>query len=313
MVARPGGGPYHAPVQTAGLFLQPGLDQAQGELQAFLWTPRPDEHHFYLRGLRHSEICGLYAAGMAAAHVLVTAFDPDLLAPEFWEPYARETEEALRRSPGGAITRLSDGVRKIWRADRAKAAGRLLAKDPGAPVSLLRGRVLSGPGSFVGSLGDPPGLLEWAAYDALPADTEGFALQVQADVDAFRAGATRPRYLVSVDPSGGTRVIFSSRADFRAAVNAALGGYLSSLCQDRVAPLSHRTIDQLAAAVDGVGFTSSPLGDFVDKGRTFEIHARLDGTRWGLRRPDVLEAYGDEDARILIYYDRVSGIWEVVS
>jgi hypothetical protein len=299
-------------VDPRGLFLQPGPDQAQAELQLFLWRPAAGEHHFYARGLRLSEFCGVFGRALEPLQVLLASYDPALLAPEFWEPYSRDVEEQLRQAFGGSVTRADDGARRIWRADRARAAGRLLARDPGMAVSLVRGRMLAAPGAFVAGLGDRPGLLEWAAYDPPGDASDAFGARVQADLDAFRAGATRPRFLFATDPAGGTRVVFSDAAHFRAAVGAAVRGYLVSLCDDHVAAMSHDAVERLAAVADGVGLASAPLGDFVDKGRTFEITGHLGRTRWGVRKPEALESFGDEP-RVLVYYDRVSGIWEVMS
>jgi hypothetical protein len=299
-------------VDPRELFLQPGPGRKPGEFQLFLWTPAPQEFHFYLAGLGPAEFGRVFERELKAAQCLVLSYDPALLAPEFWEPSSREAEEKLRTELGGIVVRVHEGTRQLWRADRATAAGRLLAEDPGTALGLVHGRTLLAPGAFLARIAEPPGLQEWAAFKALGADVEAVSGPLQADLEHFRLQATRPTVLFSTDAARATRVIFRSPDHRRTAVNAALRGFLVSLCDDHVAPISRRVIDMLCDVADGLGLRCAPETDFTDKGRTFELSAHLGRTLWGVRRPEAMEDLGD-DTRILIYYDRVSGIWQVVS
>lgn len=264
-------------------------------LELFAWHPAADEYHFYLQGLSPADVTALFAPELAKARCLVVSYDPAVLAPEHWEAYSRDVEDELRQKLGGVVTRLVDGARQIWRADRASE-------------KLLRGRVLALPGSQLGRFNGTDALVEWAAF----AGAEGDAARAQADIDAFRLRGSGATMLFSADGAHSTRLAFRSAEPFRRALNAALRGFAAARGTAHSADVSHRVIDTFAAVIDGVGLKVEGDGGFVDKGRTFEIVGRLGRTRWGVRRAEALDAIGD-DGLMLIYYDRVSGIWQVVA
>lgn len=258
-------------------------------LELFVWHPAEDEFHFYQQGLSLADVSALFAPELAKARCLAVSYDPAVLASEHWEPYSRDVEDELRQKLGGVVTRLVDGARQIWRADRASE-------------KLLRGRVLEAPGSQLGRFNGTDALVEWAAF----AGGEPDAARTQADIDAFRLRGSGATMLFSSDGARSTRLAFRSRDLSRRALNAALRGFGAG---EHTAEVSHRVLDALAAVADGVGFKADGR---VDKGRTFEIMARMGRTRWGVRRADALEQLGD-DGLLMIYYDRVSGIWQIVA
>lgn len=305
----------HQTVDSKELFLQPLKGAKPRPLELFVWGPEKNEFHFYCDGLRLDEFCTVFEKDLAASQCLLLSYDPALLAPGYWERYTRDAENQLRQSLGGIVTRLEVGERQIWRADRAAREGKLLAADADGPVRLARGRALVVPGSFLikhARETEQTDLIEWAAFEHLPEEIDPLCARTQADLEAFRPASSRPAILFSSDADGHTRVVFHALKQFRAALNAVLRGWLIALSGEHAASINHRVLDQFAATIDGLGFAASPEGDFIDKGRSFEILGRLGTTRWGVRDPERLEDLGDNN-QMLVYYDRTSGIWETIS
>lgn len=305
------GGPLQSPavpesataVDVKELFLQ--ASPAKPHLDCLVWMPADDELHFYAKGVTAREFAAVFEPEIAKAPCLVTTFDPAILAPEFWEPLTRDAEESLRGTLGGVITRGGE----LWRADRA--GGKLLAGN--GEATLVHGRVLRASGAFVAELAKSDAALEFAVFKELPVEAElgRLASRLAGEVETFRPVTAKPEILFSHDGSGAVRAVFRSRDHLRRAINALLRGYLHRLTGQHIGFLPVRAADRFAAAVDGLGCASSS-SDFLDKRRTFEFQAWLGRSAWPVRTPDALEDLG-EDPRLLVYYDRVGGMWEVAS
>jgi hypothetical protein len=285
-------------------------------LELYVESRGGSEFHFYLRGLTVGELAQFYRRELEGLEVLLYTYDLDLLSPEFWEAHALEVEERLRRELGGVWVRSAGGGRQVWRGDRAKETRRILA-EPGSDVSMVRGTVLKMSGVNFLSLVDRferSRRLEWAAFQGIPAGSEedswvGRTMEEMARWCGLPSGAWMA---VSSEGNHFTRVLLAQREACRRGVGGALRGYVQGLSGQHVSMPSGRCVDLLMRMADGLGIYAAPERDYQDKGRTFEIKAHVGRTAWGSRRPDALDKV-EGDERLLIYYDRTSGIWEVVS
>lgn len=288
-------------VDVKELFLQ--ASPSKPHLDCFVWMPADDELHFYAKGIAPQEFTTVFAGALASSPCLVTTFDPSILASEFWEPHTRDAEEALREKLGGAITRRGE----LWRADRAGSKI--------GDATLVHGHVLKASGAFVSDLAKSGAALEFAAFKTLPSDAAELgrlASRLAGEIETFRTPATKPELVYSYDGLSASRMIFRTREHLRQALNAYLRGYMHRLTGQHIGFLPVKAADHFAAVVDGLGCVSSSSSDFINKKRTFEFQAWLGRSAWPVRTPDVLEDLG-EDPRALVYYDRVGGMWEVVS
>jgi len=105
------------------------------------------------------------------------------------------------------------------------------------------------------------------------------------------------------------RMAFADRANVRACARAALRGYMMRCAGRVVSPPNDLVCDQFLEHARR-GLTSAPERDFVSKRVAFEFTAWPGRTPWTEGWSE--ESHQTED-RVLVYYDRVAGIWAVAS
>ena len=145
---------------------------------------------------------------------------------------------------------------------------------------------------------------EWIAYRGT-----GDSIDAHDDLSAFRLHAPNAVMLFSATGDRQIRMAFSDRGPWRACARATLRGYMMRCSGRTVSPPNDKVCGDFLAHAHR-GLTSTPDPDFVSKGTAFEF------TAWPGRSPWSTGWIGDPDTgedRILVYYDRVAGIWAVAS
>ncbi len=296
------------------LFLQTTRTRPPHPLE-FLVRLDGEAAHFYAEGLTHADFCSVFVREVAPLEVLIYRMPPDLLNPNYWEPLTRENEAAAREKLGGIVTRTENERLLLWRADRV-AKGRLLRDGLDAPVDLLGGHVFRTTGAGLAGLGrawNGSGRLEWAGLRGLPTEVPEEALsQIHADLAQLRLSRPGEVFLLATQDDDAARVLFSRRDHLARAIEALVRGFVHNLTGAPLSGIPRKVCDQLARISDGLGLSAAPERDVLDKGRTIEVHAHLGRTRWGVTpRPGMEPLNGDE--RVLVYYDRVNGLWAVAT
>jgi len=306
-----------APLSVPGAFFQRTAPGEPVRLEALAQVKGPQEFHFYISGVTFAELAPLIGSELASTEALIFKMPPSLLNSNYWEPHTPEAEEAVREKMTAVITRDDGGTTMLWRSD-AVAPGRHLRDGLDVPVELLLGYVFKVRGPDLLKLGeaweargpDPKDRFEWIAFRALPSGDgsidaairlhDDLTVRVPGSVMAYAGAGNRQ-----------VRIVLTHRALFRRCVGAALRGYMMR-CTGRVvsAPNEKTCEDFIARA--GHGLTSHSDGDFVSKGTTYEFTARPGRTPWS-GHPPTESPDGEDELRVLVYYDRVSGIWAVAS
>jgi len=299
------------------LFLQQTQNGTAPPLEMFVKVREPSDHHFYCKHVSFLDFALSFGAEIKPLECLVYRMPPALLNPNYWEPLTRESETAVRDKLTGIITR-QDGERTlIWRAD-AVAKGRVLREGLDVPVDLLHGYIFRVNGEGLLKLGRAwaggRDRFEWIGFTSLPAGerVNEVAVAAHADLTGFRLGSPDERIVFASQDDRAVRALFAQRAWLRRAVAAAVRGFVANLSKQQNAHINEKVGDQLLRLCDGLGFSADPKHDFVDKVRTHEVTVHVGKTEWGVQlRPGQEALLGDE--KILIYYDRVSGMWAVAS
>jgi hypothetical protein len=274
----------------------------------------PSEFHFYVAGAEFADLAPLIAPELAGTQALISRIPPSLLNPNYWEPHTKAGEDAERARGWRPITREESGALMLWRSV-AIAPGRYL-RD-GIDVSVERapeaGFKIAGPDllklgkAWAPAVADSKDRFEWIAFRPPAAGNGGGAAPVDAqdDLDSFRLRTPGASMLFAASGDLEVRMAFSRRAPFRACARAAMRGYMMR-CTGRVVspPNDHVSDDFLDQAVRGL--TSAPARDFVSRDTAFEFTARPDLTPWS-------EGAEPSEEHVLVYYDRVAGIWAVAS
>jgi hypothetical protein len=129
------------------------------------------------------------------------------------------------------------------------------------------------------------------------------------DLSAFRLHSPGAVMLFSGTADRKIRMAFADRGPWRACARATLRGYMMRCSGRTVSPPNDKVCDDFLSHAHR-GLTSTPDPDFVSKGTAFEF------TAWPGRTPWSQGWIGDEETgeeRILVYYDRVAGIWAVAA
>lgn len=270
----------------------------------------PREFHFHVAGADFKDLAPLIAPVVAPAQGLIYALPPGLLNPNYWEPHTKETEAALRAGGSPVITRDDRGASWLWRPDSI-APGRTLRDGIDVPVEKTSGAAfkVAGPdllklGSAWASMGfDPRDRFEWAAYPG------GSPPDAQEDVASFRLRTPGVAMIFAATGERQVRMAFHDRAPWRAVARAALRGYMMRCAGRVVSPPNDKVVDDFLGRA-GRGLTSVPDKDFVSKGTAFEFTARAGLSPWSAPMNGDLDP---DEERVLVYYDRVAGIWAVAS
>ncbi len=302
---------------TRDLFFQQTQSAEPPPLEMFVKVREPGDFHFYCKHVSFLDVALSFGAEIRPLDCLVYRMPPGLLNPNYWEPLTRESETAVRDRMTGIVTRQEGERTLIWRSD-AVAKGRLLRDGLDVPVDLIHGYVFRTTGEGLLKLGRAwaggRDRFEWIGFASLPEGEKAAetALTAHADLTSFRLGSADERIIFSSLDDRTVRLLFSQRAWLRRAVSAAVRGFVVGLAKQPTAYINERVGEQLVRLSDGVGFSVDPRRDFLDKGRTHEVTAHLGRTEWGMQlRPGQDALVGDE--KILVYYDRISGLWAVAS
>lgn len=297
------------------LFLQTSPGRASQPLEMFVRSEGPREHHFYAQGLTLADFGSVFAGEIRPLDVFISRMPPDLLNPNYWEPLAKENEQAVREKMTGIVTKTEGDRVFLWRSDRI-ARSRLLRDGIDAQVELLNGYLFRAKGEDLLKLGaawNGRGRFEVAGLADLPAGEVPPETLSAVHGDLARIGLSLPgeAFLYSAQGDGLARTVFPRAAQLRRAVEAHLRGFVHGVVQRHVGRVTGKVCDQLARIADGLGLSATER-DVVDKGRTIEVHAWLGRSPWGVSLPPGRHALaGDE--KILIYYDAIAGLWAVSS
>jgi hypothetical protein len=307
-----------APVQPApaipGVFYQTHPAGTPVRLDVMAQETGPREFHFYVGGVDFADVASILSPVVAGTQALIFKMPPALLNPNYWEPHTREAEAAMRAAGAYIITRDDRGASWLWRADTI-APGRYLRdgidviveKVPGAAFKIAGPELIKLGKAWAASGGDAKDRFEWVAFK--PSAPRFTAADAQEDLSSIRLRTEGVVMLFAATGDRNVRMVFSDRVPSRACARAALRGYMMRCAGRVVSPPNDTVCDQFQAQARR-GLTSIPDKDFVSKGTAFEFTARPRLTPWS-------EGWlGDEDPgeeRILVYYDRVAGIWAVAS
>ena len=300
---------------TAGLFLQTPPTQKPHALEVFVHERKPTELHFYCRGLSFADFANLYERELRKMTVLVYQMPPSFLNPNYWEEHSKTGEEAVREKNEGIITRQDNGRTLLWRSDQVPNI-RMFRDDLGVEAELLLGTTFRITGENFLKLGRAASggedAFEWIGFSELPeGDLAGQMLKTgRDDLTNFRPSQSEQKILYTSQDDCSTRVVFTERALLHRAVSALLRGFTHALTGKSSGHMAERVLEQIIRVADGVGITALPDRDFVNKQRTCEITGRLGKTEWGVQLPPDEDPPGEDD-QILLYYDRVSGIWAI--
>jgi hypothetical protein len=278
-------------------------------LEMFVRRAAPNESHFYARGLVPADWTGLVAGDSAGPDALLYRIPPPLLRADLWEPLSKDAENSVREKMGGIIVWTEQEGTLLWRADRAEP-GKLLKEGLEAPAELLQGYILRTTKEGLSILArswNGRGRFEGVSLKGLPREIPEDVLEaVHSDLARMRVSIPEEAILFA-SHGGETRIVFTREEPFYRSVAKTVHDFVSSLARTPLAGLNRAICGRLIELAEGRGLSSYPEHDFIDKGRTLEATLRLGRTLWssGSRR--------DRSGKVLLYYDRTSGIWALSS
>lgn len=299
--------------ENADLLLQNARGRASRTLEVFLRRQPSGGGHVCATGVSLVDFGRLFAAEIRPLTVLIFQVPPSLLNPNYWEPLTGESESDVRAKKVGIITRTEGDRTMIWRSDRVPAS-RLLQDGIDAPVDLLQGYVLRTTGEGLLKLArawDGCGRLEWAGLASLPAGDlapEELA-RLNHDMAQLRISSANEVMLYSSQDDSTVRIALPSAPPILRTLEALVRGFVWNATHAHVGPITGPARGHLARIAEDVGLSAGPA-DVIDKGRTVEIIARIGRTPWGV----ALSPGGDSltgPGKVLIYYDRIAGLWAV--
>jgi len=305
-----------SPMNTKDLLLQTSPGRTPHPLELFVRLEGSDEFHFYTQGLTMADFGAIFGLELKPLDVFVTRMPSDLLNPNYWEPLSKEAENAVREKLGGIITRTEGDKALLFRADRV-SRGRLLRDGLDVPVELLNGHIFKASGDGLLKLGaawSGRGRFEWAGLAGLPkgpvaADTVS---TVHHDLSQSRLSLREEVFLFSSQEDGLARAVFAKRSHLDRAVEALVRGFIHGAANVHVGRVSKAILGELTSLAEGLGVSADPVRDVVNTGRTVEVTLWLGRTPWGVSPRPGREAMLAKE-RALLYYDSISGLWDVAS
>ena len=304
------------PMSTPDLFLHAPAGHAPHPLELFVRLEGTDECHFYTQGLSLVDFGSLFGAQIRALDVLIYRMPSELLNPNYWEPLTKEAENVVREKLSGIITRSEGDRALLFRADRV-SRGRLLRDGLDVPVELLDGHVFRTAGEGLLKLGHAwsgRDRFEWAGLAGLPkGDLPPDTISsLQQDLSQSRLSLREEVFLFASQDDGLTRVVFSKRSHLNRAVEALFRGFVHGAANVHVGHISRAILEELVTLAEGLGLSADPARDIVNTGRTVEVKLWIGRTPWGVSpRPGREALLAKEKA--LLYYDSISGLWDVAS
>lgn len=303
-------------MNTKDLLLQTSPGRTPPPLEFFVRLEGSDEFHFYTQGLTMADFGSIFGLEIRPLDAFITRMPSDLLNPNYWEPLSKEAENAVREKMGGIITRTEGDKALLFRADRV-SRGRLLRDGLDVPVELLNGHIFRTSGEGLLKLGQAwtgRGRLEWAglsglAPGAVPADTLS---TLHHDLSQSRLSLREEVFLFSSQEDGLARAVFAKRSHLDRSVEALFRGFVHGAANVHVGRMSHSILAELTSLAEGLGLSADPARDVVNTGRTVEVALWLGRTPWGVSpRPGRDAMLAKEKA--LLYYDSISGLWDLAS
>jgi hypothetical protein len=304
------------PMNTRDLLLQTSPGRTPHPLELYVRLEGPDESHFYTQGLTLSDFGSLFGGELRPLDVFITRMPAELLNPNYWEPLTKEAENAVREKMSGVVTRSEGDKALLFRADRV-SRGRLLRDGLEAPVELLNGYIFrtSGEGLLkLGQVWSGRDRFEWAGLTGLE---QGQAPQdmlstLHHDLSQSRLSLREELFLFASSDDGLARVIFARRSHLNRAIEALVRGFVHGAANVHVGRISRAIIDELATLAEGLGVSADPVRDVVNTGRTVEVTLSIGRSPWGVSpRPGREAVLAKEKA--LLYYDSISGLWDLAS
>jgi len=298
---------------TRELLLQTTPGTGPHPLELFLRLEGRDEAHFHTQGLTMADFGALFGPEVRPLDVLITRMPTELLNPNYWEPLTKEAENVVREKMAGIITRTEGDRALIFRADRI-SRGRLLRDGIDVPVELLNGYIFKVSGEGLLKLGQTlsgRGRFEWAGLTkgALPPETLSAAHE---DLSQSRLSLREEVFLFASQDDGLARVGFARRNHLNRAVEALFRGFVHGATGVYVGRMSRFCLDEIIDLAEGIGLSADPVRDVVNTGRTVEVCLWLGRTPWGSPSRPGQEALIAKE-RALLYYDSISGLWDLAS
>jgi hypothetical protein len=302
-----------APMNSKELLLQTSPGRSPHPLELFVRLEGPDESHFYTQGLTMADFGGLFGTEIRPLEALVTRMPVDLLNPNYWEPLTKEAENAVRERLTGIITRTEGDRALIFRADRI-SRGRLLRDGLDVPVELVNGFMFRLTGDALLKLGQAWSgrhRFEWAGLSKGTPNPDTLSA-VHRDLSQCRLSLREEQFLFAAQDDGLARVVFAKRAHLTRALEALLRGFVHGAAGVHVGRMSHSVLDEIADLADEIGLSADPVRDVVNTGRTVEVSLWLGRTPWGTPEAPGREALIAKE-KALLYYDSISGLWDLAS
>jgi len=301
-------------MNTKELLLQSSPGRSPHPLELYVRLEGSDESHFYTQGLTLSDFGNLFGGEMRPLDALIYRMPVELLNPNYWEPLTKEAENVVREKMSGIVTRSEGDKALLFRADRV-SRGRLLRDGLDAPVELLNGYIFRTSGEGLLKLGQAwsgRDRFEWAGLAGLAkgATPQDMLSTVHLDLSQSRLSLREELFTFASSEDGLARVLFSKRAHLNRAIEALVRGFVHGAAGVHVGRMSRAIIEELATMSDGLGLSADPLRDVVNTGRTVEVRLSIGRTPWGVSpRPGREAVLAKEKA--LLYYDSISGLWDL--
>jgi hypothetical protein len=304
------------PVNARELLLQSSPGRAPHPLELFVRLEGTDECHFYTQGLTIADFGSIFGLELRPLDVFITRMPSELLNPNYWEPLTKEAENAVREKLSGIVTRTEGDKALIFRADRV-SRGRLLRDGLDVPVELLNGYIFRTTGEGLIKLGQAwsgRDRFEWAGLAGLPKGPTPHDMlsTIHHDLSQLRLSLREELFLFASSDDGLARVVFARRPHLNRAVEALIRGFVHGAASVHVGRMSRVNVEELISLAEGVGLSADPGRDVVNSGRTVEVALAIGRSPWGVSpRPGREAVLAKEKA--LLYYDSISGLWDLAS
>ncbi|HLY73705.1 MAG TPA: hypothetical protein VKU80_06260 [Planctomycetota bacterium] len=300
-------------MNTKDLLLQTSPGRSPHPLELFVRLEGRDEAHFYTQGLTLQDFGNLFGNEIRAVEALIYRMPVELLNPNYWEPLTKEAENAVREKMTGIITRTEGDRALLFRADRV-SRGRLLRDGLDVPVELVNGYIFRTTGESLLKLGQAwngRNRFDWAGLTKAEIPPETLAA-VHRDLSQSRLSLREEQFLFAAQDDGLARVVFAKRTHLYRAIEALIRGFVHSAAGVHVGRMSHAVLEEIASLADGLGVSADPVRDVTHTGRTVEVSLFLGRTPWGSpAQPGREGLLAKEQA--LLYYDNISGLWDLAS
>lgn len=302
-----------ASMNTKDLLLQTSPGRSPHPLELFVRLEGRDEAHFYTQGLTLADFGNVFGTEIRGLDAYITRMPVELLNPNYWEPLTKEAENVVREKLAGIITRTEGDRALIFRADRI-SRGRLLKDGLDVPVELLNGFIFKTSGESLLKLGaawSGRGRFDWAGLAKGAASPETLS-SVHRDLTQVRLSLREEQFLFAAQDDGLARVVFAKRAHLYRAIEALVRGFVHGAAGVHVGRMSRSVLEEISALADGLGLSAEGGRDVVNSGRTVEVNLSLGRTPWGAPAQPGREAVLAKE-KALLYYDSISGLWDLAS